>query len=117
MGYRPWGCKELDVTERPSKGLAIGPRFVCVFWLCWIFTAVCVLSLAVVSGGISFFKKSTGFLEHQLSSHSTQAVLLRGRWDLSRLGFEPMSPGLAGRFLTIELSGKPSKYRILMTKG
>ena len=79
------------------------------FWLCWIFTAVCVLSLLWQVGASLFFKKSIGFLEHQLSSRSTQAVLLRGRWDLSRLGFEPLSPGLAGRFLTIELSGKPSK--------
>ena len=61
--------------------------------------------------------RSTGFLERRLSSHSTQAALLRGMWDLSRLGFEPVSPALAGRFLTIELSGKPQKILDIYDKG
>ena len=39
-------------------------------------------------------------LEHRLSSCGTWALLLRGFWDLPRPGMEPMSPALAGKFLT-----------------
>ena len=85
------------------------------FWLCWIFTAVCVLSLVVASGGTSL--RNTGFLEHRLSSCSTQAASLCGRWDLSRPGFEPISPALAGRFLTTKLPGKPPKAQNIDDKS
>ena len=39
-------------------------------------------------------------LEQRLSSCGTWASLPRGMWDLPRPGLEPMSPALAGRFLT-----------------
>ena len=45
----------------------------------------------------------------QLMGSRAQAQLLRGRWDLTRSGTEPMSPALAGRFFTAELPGKPLK--------
>ena len=46
-------------------------------------------------------------LERRLSSYGTRASLLRGMWDLPRPGLEPMSPGLAGGFLTTAPPGKP----------
>ena len=45
-------------------------------------------------------------LEHRLSSCGAQALLLRGIWDLPGGGIEPMSPALAGRFLTTAPPGK-----------
>ena len=46
-------------------------------------------------------------LECRLSSCGTQAQLLCGMWDLPRPGLEPMSPALAGGFLTTAPPGKP----------
>ena len=46
-------------------------------------------------------------LEHRLSSCGTRAQLLRGMWDLPGPGLEPVSPALAGGFLTTEPPGKP----------
>ena len=45
-------------------------------------------------------------LEHRLSSCGAWASLLRGLWDLSGPGLEPMSPALAGGFLTTAPPGK-----------
>ena len=44
---------------------------------------------------------------HRLSNCGSRAQLLRGMWDLPRLGPEPMSPALAGRFSTTAPPGKP----------
>ena len=46
------------------------------------------------------------------SSCSTQAQLPFGLWDLPRLGIKPVSPALAGRFLTTGPPGK-SKFALL----
>ena len=46
-------------------------------------------------------------LERRLSSCGSRAQLLRGTWDLPGPGLEPVSPVLAGRFLTIASPGKP----------
>ena len=43
----------------------------------------------------------------RLSSCGPWAQLLRGMWDLPRLGLEPVSPALAGRFSTTAPPGKP----------
>ena len=93
-------------------------------WLHWVFVAVHGLSLAAASGGYSSLwctgfslwwllllqsmgSRHTGFsssglraLEGRLSSCGAWAQLLHGMWDLPRPGIEPMSPALAGRFLT-----------------
>ena len=45
-------------------------------------------------------------LECRLSSCGTWAQLLRSMWDLPGPGVEPMSPTLAGRFLTTAPAGK-----------
>ena len=43
----------------------------------------------------------------RLSNCGSRAQLLRGMWDPSRPGLEPVSPALAGRFLTTAPPGKP----------
>ena len=45
-------------------------------------------------------------LERRLSSCGARAQLLRGMWDLSGPGLEPVSPALAGGFLTTAPPGK-----------
>ena len=47
-------------------------------------------------------------LERKLSSCGIQAQLLRGMWDLPGPRLEPVSPALAGRFLTTAPPGKSS---------
>ena len=49
-------------------------------------------------------------LERRLSSCGAQAQLLRGRWDLPGPGLEPLSPALAGGFLTTAPPGKSPRY-------
>ena len=49
-------------------------------------------------------------LERRLSSCGTWAQLLRCMWDLPGPGLEPVSPALAGGFLTTALPRKPSRY-------
>ncbi|KAJ8788368.1 hypothetical protein J1605_000424 [Eschrichtius robustus] len=44
--------------------------------------------------------------EHRLSSCGTQTYLLRSMWDLPGPGIEPVSPALAGGFLTTVPPGK-----------
>ena len=44
---------------------------------------------------------------HRLSSCGARAQLFRGMWDLPGPGLEPMSPALAGGFLTTAPPGKP----------
>ena len=60
------------------------------------------------SGGTWLSRCSSRALGHRLRSCGTRAQLLHGLWDLPGLGTEPMSPALAGRFLTSEPTGKPS---------
>ena len=49
-------------------------------------------------------------LEHRLSSCGTWTLLLHGMWDLPGPGLEPMSPALAGGFLTTVPPGKSLYY-------
>ena len=46
-------------------------------------------------------------LERRLSSCDARAWLLCGMWDLPGPGLKPVSPALAGRFLTTAPPGKP----------
>ena len=101
------------------------------FWLQWVFVAARRLSLVAVSEGYSslwctgfslwqlLLLQSTGSgcmgfsscgsraLEHRLSSCGAWAQLLRGMWDLPGPGLKPVSPALAGGFLTTAPPGKP----------
>ena len=45
-------------------------------------------------------------LERRLSSCGARAEFLRGMWDLPRPGLKPVSPALAGGFLTTAPPGK-----------
>ena len=45
----------------------------------------------------------------RLSNCGSRAQLLRSMWDLPRPGLEPVSPALAGGFLTTAPPGKPLK--------
>ena len=45
-------------------------------------------------------------LERRLNSCGSRAQLLRGMWDLPGPGIEPVSPALAGGFLTTAPPGK-----------
>ena len=47
----------------------------------------------------------------RLSSCGSWAQLLHGMWDLPRPGIEPLSPALAGEFLTTVPQGKPSDLK------
>ena len=106
-------------------------------WLCWVFVSVRGLSLVAASGGHSSSRcaglspsqplllRSTGsrragsvVVEHRLqtlrlSNCGSRAQLLHGMWDLPRLGLEPVSPALAGRFST---TAPPRKPRLLLLK-
>ena len=59
----------------------------------------------VVAHGLS--SCSSRALEHRVSSCGAQAQLLHSMWDLPGPGFEPVSPALAGGFLTTAPPGKP----------
>ena len=104
------------------------------FWLRWVFLAACVLSLVAASRGYSslwcagfslwwlFLLRSSGSrhagfsscglwaLERWLSSCGARASLLRGMWELPGPGLEPLSPALAGGFLTTAPPGKPTPF-------
>ena len=103
------------------------------FWLRWVFVAVRGLSLVAASGVYSSLQcagfslrwllllRSTGSrrvgfsscgsraLERRLSSCGAQAQLLHSMWDLPRPGLEPVSPALAGGFLTTVPAGKSNQ--------
>ena len=51
--------------------------------------------------------RSTGSRRAGFSSCGTRAQSLRGTWDPPRPGLKPVSPALAGRFLTTAPPGKP----------
>ena len=52
-------------------------------------------------------------LERRLSICGTCALLLHGMWDLPGPGLEPVSPALAGGFLTTVPPGKPQGQAVL----
>ena len=58
----------------------------------------------VVAHGLS--SRGSQALERRLSSCGARAYLLRGMWDLPVPGIEPVSPALAGGFLTTVPPGK-----------
>ena len=66
------------------------------------------LGVRVVVSTHNFSSCGSRVLERRLSSCGTRAYLLCGMWDLPRPGLEPVSPALAGGFLTTAPPGKPS---------
>jgi len=80
------------------------------FWLLWVFVAVRGLSPVAESGGFSLqwlllFGNTSS--RAWLSSCGTQTLLPHGMWNPQGPGIEPMSPALAGRFLTTGQQGSP----------
>ena len=67
-----------------------------------LFVVVCGLSLWWL-----LLLWSTGSRRAGFSRRGSQDQLLCGMWDLPRPGLEPMSPALAGGFLTTAPPGKP----------
>ena len=63
---------------------------------------------------VGFSSCGSWALERRLSSCGTRAYLFRSMWDLPRPGLEPMSPALAGRFLTTVPPGKSLHYFFLI---
>ena len=59
----------------------------------------------VVAHGLSSWGSRA--LERRLSSCAARAQLPHGMWDLPRPGLKPVSPALAGGFLTTAPPGKP----------
>lgn len=128
----------------PGKGSKWGHLlsifFVLYVWLCWVFVAMCRLSLVAASGGYSSShgllvwgllpnQKSTelqstssgrtGFgscdpraLERRLSSCGAGAQLLCGLWGLPGAGIEPVSSALTSGFLSTGPPGKSSALSI-----
>ena len=87
------------------------------FWLHWVFVAARGPPLVAASratpwcgarashcGGWS--RCRAWALDCRLSSCGERAQLLRGMWDLPGAGLKPMSPALAGGFLTTAPPGK-----------
>ena len=91
-----------------------------------------MLSLVAVSGGYSLLwcvpSHCGGFfcckawavgapasvvMAHELSSCVAWALLLCGTWNLPGPGFEPVSPALAGGFLTTGPPGKSCFFLII----
>lgn len=84
------------------------------FWLCWVFVLAPGLSPAVMSRGSSGLR-CTGFSpwwflllwsaapESVLRRCGAEASLVCSMCDLTRSGIGPVSPALAGRFLTAVL--------------
>ena len=98
------------------------------FWLRWVFVAACRLSLVVASRDYSLLRcagfslrwlllfRSTGSRHTGFSSCGARASLLRVMRDLPRPGIEPVSPALAGGFLTAVPPGKSSRGGIFLQR-
>ena len=66
------------------------------------------------SRSVGFSSCGSWALERRLSSCGPQVYLLCGMWDLPGPGIEPVSPTLAGRFLTTVPPGKPGLFVFLI---
>ena len=63
-------------------------------------------------GCVGFSSWGSWALEHRLSSCGARTYLLHGVWNLYRPGIEPMSPALAGGFLSTVPPGKSSGHTL-----
>ena len=88
-----------------ERGLLIAVASHCGGFSCCGARALGMQTSVVVACGLSSCGSQA--LERRLSSCGARAQLLRGMWDLPRPGLEPMTPALAGGFLTTEPPGKP----------
>ena len=82
------------------------------FWLHWVFVAACGLLIVVASlccRAQALGTRASAAVARRLSSCGARASLLCGMWDLPGPRLEPMSPALAGGFLTTASPGKSWK--------
>ena len=91
-------------SERGLLFVAVCRLLIAVVSLCCGARALGTRAAVVMARGLS--SCGSRALEHRLSSCGARAYLLRGTWDLPRPGLEPMSPALAGGFLTTAPPGK-----------
>ena len=101
-----------------SKSSFCFKLFIYLFRLRWVFVAVRGLSLVAASRGYSSLRcvgfslqwllllQSTGSRRVGFSSCGAGVLLLCGMWDVPGPGIEPVSPALAGGFLTTVPPGK-----------
>ena len=93
-----------------------------------VFVAACWLSLIVARGVLSSCGAQASHCHgcshcraqapgNGLCSCGAQAQLPHHRWSLPRPGIKPVSPALAGRFLTTGLPGKSMKVKILASSN
>ena len=95
-----------SIVEASCGFFSLNNEFI-YFWLCWVFVAARGRSLDVASRGLLFLR-STGSRAHGFNSCGAQAQLLQpGIWDLPGPGAKPVSPALAGGFLTRDRQGHP----------
>ena len=92
------GCSKQELLFIAVRGLLIVVA-------CCGARALDTRASVVVAHGLSSCGSRT--LEHRLSSCGVWALLLHGMWDLLGPGLKPVSPALAGGFLTTVPPGKP----------
>ena len=73
----------------------------------WGIPASVVVACGLSSCSSRLWSTGSVLVAHRLSTCGSQACLLQGMWGLPRLGIKPMSPVLAGEFLTTELPREP----------
>ena len=88
-----------------------------IYWLCWIFAAASRLSLVGVNGSYSLVAVlrllivGASLMEHRLESMRVSVVVVSRlatcRIIVLKAGVQPVSPQLAGKFLT---TGSPGKF-------
>ena len=115
-------CDNINIIEFTILNVSV------YFWLHWVFIAGCSLSLVVESGAtphrgvqashcadllqsagsrlLGFGSCSSQTLECRFSRCGAQTQLLCSPWNLPGPGIKPVSPALAGRFVTTGLPGK-----------
>ena len=100
---------ELGLCCRARAFSSCGKRGLLFIEVCGLLTAV--VSLVAEHGLQARGLSSCGLraLERRLSSCGARTQLLRDTWDLPGPGLEPVSPALAGRFLTTAPPGKSGR--------
>ena len=105
--------------------ISIDSHFIDYFWLCWVFVAAWGLFSSCREWGLLsgcgaraslqrlLLLWSTGSRVHKPHSGGSWAWLFHSLWNLPGSGIEPVSPALAGEFLTTEPSGKFHTYMLL----
>ena len=107
LGLRCCAQAFSSCSERGLLFVLVHGLLIEVASLCWGAWALGARASVVMAHRLSSCVSPA--LERRLSSCGTRASLLRGIWDLPRPGLEPMSPALAGGFLTTAPPGKSSE--------